>query len=90
MKKTAKFIKDVSEKWAGTAYLYQMTPAHETHKYCVVSQIIVLGMDETYIFGTNKNGKEVEWSELSGSFKGEMDHRKALEDAGYRIEGEKS
>ncbi len=40
-------------------------------------------MVETYIFRTTRLGKVLRWEELPGSFKGGMDHRKALMRMGY-------
>jgi len=40
---------------------------------------------ETYIFGATPEGRITNWSELSGSFVGDMDHAKALGNAGYTI-----
>ena len=40
---------------------------------------------ETLIFGADKNGKVLEWLELPGSFRGALDHVRALHDAGYEI-----
>lgn len=41
---------------------------------------------ETYIFPCTEDGKVLVWLELSGSFKGEMNHEKALAGLGFQIE----
>lgn len=55
--------------------------------YVVVSaaQVIMVG-PETYIFGADEEGMIVNWSELEGSFKGALDHERALHNAGYEVE----
>ena len=45
----------------------------------------VIGGPETYIFGADVHGTIVSWMDLPGSFKGSMDHAKALRNAGYEI-----
>jgi hypothetical protein len=56
---------------------------HET-LYVVVSAVQNEWVHETCIFPSD--GSEVtHWGELYGSFQGDCDHEKALNDAGYRI-----
>lgn len=38
---------------------------------------------ETYLFAATAEGEVAEWSEMSGSFKGALDHEEALERAGW-------
>lgn len=38
---------------------------------------------ETFIFAADEKGNVTRWVELRGSFKGELDHDKALRNAGY-------
>lgn len=59
--------------------------------YVVVSAVphVLTQGPETYIFPVEKTGDVftvVDYSELEGSFKGSMDHAKALEGLGYAIE----
>ena len=41
------------------------------------------GGAETYIFPADKNGEIEDWGELDGSFRGGLDHEKALTGAGW-------
>lgn len=40
---------------------------------------------ETFIFQSDSNGNVVDYSELEGSFRGEINHEKALSNLGYTI-----
>lgn len=53
--------------------------------YVLVSATASTIPPETYIFACNERGQVANWSELEGSFKGEMDIEKALYRAGYKI-----
>lgn len=46
----------------------------------------VVGSLETYIFPADKDGNVLEWIELNGSFKGELNHERALREAGYEVQ----
>jgi hypothetical protein len=83
--KTAKFVRDL-ENWKSDARLYQLSPPLAGNEYAIVSAVCVFGEPETYIFPADRNGKAIEMLELEGSYKGGLDHGKALENAGYRVE----
>lgn len=86
-KGTAVFIKKLKkDNWDGDARLYRLSPPLETHEYVAVSATSVAysGL-ETYIFGCDKDGESVKFTELIGSFKGALDHKRALEGAGYIV-----
>ena len=40
---------------------------------------------ETYIFGADAEGNVLRWGELEGSFRGDIDHARALRGAGYTV-----
>lgn len=40
---------------------------------------------ETYIFACDHEGRVTNWGELPGSFKGDLDHERALTGAGYTV-----
>ena len=44
---------------------------------------------ETYLFPADKDGKIINWLELEGSFRGDLDHQQAIRNAGWLIAGEK-
>jgi len=75
----------------GNAQLWKLSePIAENNKakyeYVIVSAAEVpFSGPETYIFGSDKLGQISSWSELAGSYRGGMDHRKAIEGAGYTI-----
>ena len=61
------------------------------YEYVIVSATVVpFSGPETYIFGADATGKVLGWLELRGSFKGGLDHEKALRGAGYEILYDKS
>jgi hypothetical protein len=99
--KTATFVKDVSENFTGEAKLYRLSDPIEYDKpwddedntpaklaeYVVVSATVALfSGPETYIFPTDENGDVLDWGELDGSYRGGLDHNKALSRAGYAVE----
>lgn len=57
-----------------------------THEYVVVSSANVpFSGPETYIFPADKDGNVVNWSELSGSVRGDFSHEETLARAGYTV-----
>jgi len=57
------------------------------YDYVIVSASDVMFTGpETYIFGANADGTILDWGELTGSFRGALDHAQALEGAGYTIQ----
>jgi len=88
--KEAKFISKVIA-FKGDARLYRMDPPYIGNDYVVVSAVTVpntmtlSGGPETYIFKSDSHGLILNFSELPGSFRGDMDHKRALANAGYTI-----
>jgi len=82
--KEAKFIKNI-EGWRGDAKLYALSESLEGYSHVIVSGIHVLGEPETYIFPANEKGECLDWGELDGSLKGDIDHKQVLENAGYTV-----
>lgn len=78
--------------WKGDARLYRVDPPIQFNgdrktKYVVVSAATVMfSGPETYIFPASREGKVLDWLELHGSFRGALDHTRALEGAGYSIQ----
>lgn len=80
----ATLVKDNLPNFMGRAQLWQVVPPLENNSYVVVSAVIAMfSGPETYIFASNAEGKVNDWGELDGSFKGELNHEKALRMAGY-------
>jgi hypothetical protein len=66
-------------KWEGNEEVDYRT------EFVVVSGIANSFSTETYIFPANAYGKILSWLELDGSFRGSVDHERALENAGYEV-----
>lgn len=92
---TARFIKDLTG-WSGEAKLYELNPplaeasfqqdVPNAYRYVVVSSTVaIITGPETYIFGSDEEGGNVNFCELPGSFRGDLDHKQALHGAGYEI-----
>ncbi len=60
------------------------------YRYVVCSATRVLGVPETYIFGSSSNGEIVAWGELPGSQKHTLSHEEVLLAAGYTLVHDKS
>lgn len=59
--------------------------------YLVVSAADVpFSGPETYIFKSDSKGEVLSYSELPGSFRGALDHKRALENAGFEVKGSPS
>ena len=81
---TATFIRKAAGTWVGDARLYRLSEPLGGFDHVVVSAVTLLsGRPETYIFGSDDSGGETDWSDLPGSFRGAMDHARALGGAGY-------
>ena len=81
----AMFVKDLSG-YTGEAKLYQLEPPLDGNEYVVVSATYAMfSGPETYIFPATPDGTVTGWGELDGSFRGELDHKLALKNAGYEV-----
>lgn len=100
-KKTAMFLRDVSENFKGTARLYRVKPkavwyewpedsdkrVRRTTRFIVTAATEVpYSGPETYIFPADRSGKVKDWGELEGSYKGGLDHDEAIQRAGYTLQ----
>jgi len=98
--KIAIFIKDFtgSSKFSGDAKLYRLsekvgydwdwdTEIFLKHtEYVIVSALrVAFSGPETYIFPADHDGNVISWCELGGSFKGELNHERALHNIGFLI-----
>lgn len=93
---TASFIKTIPGM-QGDMRLYRVEPPMEgedrgdgpvpTFEHVAVSAAVVpFGSGpETYIFGCDSEGRDIDFAELDGSFRGGLDHAQALRNAGYEI-----
>jgi hypothetical protein len=81
-KKCAYKIKDLPDN----KILWEVMPRIEGNKYIVTSAVDVsFSGPETYMFAANEKGKIINWSELDGSHRGSMDHKKCFENINYSI-----
>lgn len=56
------------------------------HQHIVISATIApYSGAETYIFPSDADGNITSYIELSGSYRGGLDHKRALENAGYEL-----
>jgi hypothetical protein len=92
----ATFIKNITD-WRGKASLYKVEPPIEYDSpydaddppakhsdYVIISAVYAdFTGPETYMFPANENAEVLSWGELDGSFRGGLDHEKALQNAGY-------
>jgi hypothetical protein len=90
MRKSAVAVKSIKEA-KGVACLYKLSEPLVGYEYVVVSAARDASnnyeeqIGETFIFGSDESGKIKSFLELPGSYKGGLDHQKALNDAGYDI-----
>lgn len=90
----AKFVGNLGNPWRD-ARLYRVSPPvtfinredhEETTEYVIVSAAMVpMVGPETYIFPADEAGQVLSWSQLDGSFRGGLDHERALRNAGYSV-----
>lgn len=87
--KTAQLVKDLGKSGSGAAQrLYRLSDTElSSTGYVVVSAVCAIdwGGPETYIFASNAEGEVDDWGELDGSYRGGLDHEKALRGAGYTV-----
>ena len=81
---TALFVRDVSDLFAGTAYLY-LIPGFG-HIVASAAGTMDCG-PEVYLFPSDENGHVLDWSELRGSQRGTLDIEAVMRDAGFTITG---
>ena len=66
--------------------VYEPDRVERETQYVVVSAIISRDAGaETYIFPADEGGNILNWCGLEGSFRGYMDHERALRGAGYTV-----
>ena len=79
----AEFIKNVTRTrklWRlSSPVSYTGYDSTYTCDYVITSAVSVLGEPETYIFPADGKGNIVGWSELRGSFKGDLNHQRAID-----------
>jgi hypothetical protein len=85
MTNKATFIKDLTG-YGGAAKLYKCKPPLEGNDFVIVSAARVpYSGPETYIFPSDNEGNVTDYGELEGSYRGGLDHHKALNNAGYKV-----
>ena len=85
----ATFIKQV-DGMKGDARLFKLDDGRHVvvsavNAFAGISELVGLGGPETFIFAADGEGNITSWTELPGSFKGGLDHRAALEGAGWEV-----
>ena len=95
---TAKLIKSTLLGFRGTVHLYELSDPvafdypYSNRIFCIHTNYVVVSEanipysgPETYIFPADKDGEVLSWTELKGSFRGELNHERALQNAGYEV-----
>ena len=95
--KTATEIKRI-EGFTSDARLYKLSEPiaydfdYDTENYKSSTNFVIVSAahvmftgPETYIFPASEQGEVLSWSELDGSYRGGLDHERALEGAGYAV-----
>lgn len=97
MEKKAMFIEDISHNFNGDVGLYKLDPPYKykrdydddgerTVEYVAVSAVFAMfSGKETYIFPANEKGEITSWGELEGSYRGDLNHDRALRGLGYEV-----
>lgn len=96
----ATFIRCLND-WRGDARLYKVEPSYEGNDHLIVSGAVVIDHpvialasifganpareSETFIFPASADGEAISMMEMKGSISGEINHAKALANAGYAI-----
>jgi hypothetical protein len=88
--RTATLVRSL-EGFAGDARLYRLSACVkygygkvvEADHIVVSAAIVQYSGPETYIFAADAEGKILDWTELPGSFKGSLNHARALREAGF-------
>lgn len=80
--RTARKIKNVNDR----QILWEVLPRIDGYKYVItsVSNVQFTG-PETFMFAADENGIIINWSELPGSYRGELNHNKCFENINYQI-----
>lgn len=89
--KTAEFVRDISnddDSWTGTAKLWRVSPpvrfstleggTRETEYVITSATVAIFSGPETYIFPADSEGEVMNWIELPGSYRGDLDHDRAI------------
>ena len=81
----AKAIKRLDGR--GVGVVFRLDEPLDGHRYVWVSGVFApFSGPETYIFGCDEEGEEINFLELDGSFRGDVDLERALNGAGYEVD----
>lgn len=78
----ATFVEDITG-WRGDARLYRLSEPYEYGEE-YVTHVIASAVNaafsgpETYVFAATATGNVIDWCELPGSFRGGLDHERAI------------
>lgn len=77
MSMKAELVRDLAG-FSGTAKLWRVDGGE--HCFVITSAAITYSGPETYVFPANESGDVTDWGELEGSFRGDPDHDRAIND----------
>lgn len=84
--KRATLIQVVSGIYTGDVHLYRLDPPLDGNEYVVVAAAVRFASGpKTCIFAADEVGRVTDWRALPGSFRGALDHERALRNAGYEV-----
>ena len=82
--KATKVLDNIGDR--AVQHVYKLEPPMGDAEFVVVSACnVMFSGPETYIFKSTETGEILDWTEMNGSFKGGLDHDRALRNAGYEV-----
>jgi len=75
-----KFVKQLSDTQQLWSLGWKLEFRTGNTEYVVTSFGRHMEVTETFVFPADSNGKIISWTELPGSFRGDLDHKKAIRD----------
>jgi hypothetical protein len=87
---TATFVRGELDGWRGDARLYRLSKPvrYEDGRtdHVVVSAVnVAFSGPETYIFPAKPDGTAIDFGSMKGSFRGDLNHRRAIKNAGWTL-----
>jgi hypothetical protein len=92
---TATFVRDVHNDGPASHKLWHVDPPIPDYEgnptsYVITSAVNASGYDsgpETLIFAADADGNIKDFMDLEGSYRGELNHERAIREAGWKMQG---